>query len=120
MTHGTLFGMKKMKVYGGAVLVILFVVASFYSYFILGNQARSTRALEKGREYASKMYNDYRVAGENCQGEDTDNNGYVTCNFRLKGTTNGTERTITLQCPTFIKSFMATSCKEQGIVINGQ
>jgi hypothetical protein len=66
------------------------------------------------------MYGDYVIAGENCQGEDSDNNGYVTCNFRIKQNSNGNEKTITLQCPTFIKSFMATSCKEQGITINNQ
>ena len=66
--------------------------------------------------------------GKSCQGEDSDNNGYVTCNFRLKSTTQNTdntnnpmsEKTITLQCPTFIKSYMGTSCKEMGFSINGQ
>ena len=96
-------------------------VVYFYAYFILGNQARSTRCLQKGKEYAVKMYSDYQIVGENCQGEDSDSNGYVTCNFRLKKSgLPDQEKTITLQCPTFIKSFMATSCKEQGIVINNQ
>ena len=111
----------KFKKYIAALITILVIVSGLYAYFILCNQARATRGLEKGREYATRMYSDYQVAGENCQGEDTDNNGYVTCNFRLKK--NGfppQERTITLQCPTFVKSFMATSCKEQGIVINNQ
>lgn len=105
-----------------AILVMLFIVtAGFYAYFILGNQARSTRCLQKGKEYAVKMYSDYQIVGENCQGEDSDSNGYVTCNFRLKKSgLPDQEKTITLQCPTFIKSFMATSCKEQGIVINNQ
>lgn len=110
----------KIKKYLAAGITVLVIVGGLYSYFILGNQARSSRALIKGKEYTTKMYGDYMIAGENCQGEDSDNNGYVTCNFRIKQNTNGNEKTITLQCPTFIKSFMATSCKEQGITINNQ
>jgi hypothetical protein len=62
------------------------------------------------------MYNDYAVAGKTCQGEDSNKDGYITCNFRLKK--EEIEKTITLQCPTFWKSYMATSCKEQGMVIS--
>ena len=100
-------------------LVIVGLISfGLYSYFIMGNQMRSSRATNKGGEYITKMYGDYAIAGENCQGEDSDANGYVTCNFRLRENTTSVEKTITLQCPTFIKSFLATSCKEQGIVIN--
>jgi hypothetical protein len=112
--------MKTAKTYSFILVVVVIFVIAFYSYFILGNQARSTRALTKGGQYVATMYGDYAVAGKSCQGEDSDNNGYVTCNFRIKKGEPAQEKTITLQCPTFIKSFLATSCKEQGIVINQQ
>ncbi len=100
------------------LIIILLVVLGLYGYFVMGNQMRASRAITKGSEYAAKMYSDYNVVGQSCQGEDSNNDGYVTCNFRLKQ--DITEKTITLQCPTYIKSFMATNCKEQGIVINQQ
>lgn len=105
-----------MKKILGAALALIILAAGLYSYFILGNQMRASRGISKGEEYASKMYADYAIVGKNCQGEDSNSDGYITCNFRLKSATN--EKTVTLQCPTFIKSFMATSCKEQGIVIS--
>lgn len=105
-----------MKKILGVALALIILVAGLYSYFILGNQMRASRGISKGEEYASKMYGDYAIVGKNCQGEDSNGDGYITCNFRLKSATN--EKTVTLQCPTFIKSFMATSCKEQGIVIS--
>ena len=108
-----------MKKYFYTLSVILLLVIGFYGYFVFGNQVRAGRGLSKGNDYAATMYYDYRVMGQSCQGEDTDGNSYVTCNFRLQNI-NGVEKTITLQCPTFWKSFMATSCKEQGIVINQQ
>ena len=108
-----------MKKYLYTLLVILFVFISFYGYFVFGNQMRASRALSKGNDYTATMYNDYKVMGQSCQGEDTNSDSYVTCNFRLQNM-NGVEKTITLQCPTFWKSFMYTSCKEQGIVINQQ
>lgn len=110
--------MKKVKKYLVVVGLLAVIVLFFYSYFILGNQARSMRGLQKGTDYTQKMYSDHEIVGKNCQGEDTDNNGYITCNFRLKQSVTKEEKTITLQCPTFVKSFLATSCKEQGITIN--
>lgn len=107
-----------MKKFFGAAVVISLIVAGLYSYFILGNQLRSARGETVSAKYLSKMYADYQVLGKNCQGEDTDNDGYVTCNARVKQERTGNEKTVTLQCPTFVKSFLATSCKEQGIVIS--
>jgi archaellum component FlaG (FlaF/FlaG flagellin family) len=112
--------MKTIKSYFVLFVVLIVIAGGLYGYFVLGNQMRSMRGLQKGETYATKMYSDYSIVGENCQGEDSDNNGYVTCNFRLKKQSTQDEKTITLQCPTFIKSFMATSCKEQGVVINSQ
>ena len=110
------------------LILLVVIVAGLYGYFIAGNSLRSWRANQTGSSYVTKLYSDYAVMGKSCQGEDSDNNGYVTCNFRLKSTTQNTdntnnpmsEKTITLQCPTFIKSYMGTSCKEMGFSINGQ
>lgn len=107
-----------MKKYLFLIILLALIAGGLYAYFILGNQMRSSRGISIGKEYAMKMYSDYTVAGSNCQGEDTNNDGYVTCNFRLKEKVSGAEKTITLQCPTFIKSYMATSCKEAGITLN--
>lgn len=112
--------MKRIKTLGGILLVVLALGFFLYAYFILGNQARSARGLQKGADYAAKVYPDYSVIGKTCQGEDSNSDGYVTCNFRIQKIGKEEEKTITLQCPTFIKSFLATSCKEQGIVINQQ
>lgn len=107
-----------MKKYLFLIIIILLTVAGFYAYYIGGNQIRAERGLVKGSDYILKMYNDYAIAGETCQGEDTNGDSYITCNFRLKENTTAVEKTITLQCPTFIKSYLATSCKEVGITLN--
>jgi flagellar basal body-associated protein FliL len=112
--------MKKIKSVSLIFLVIIAIALFLYFYFILGNQARASRALQKGGDYVSTMYADYSVLGKTCQGEDSNSDGYVTCNFRIQKNGKDEEKTITLQCPTFVKSFLATSCKEQGIVINQQ
>lgn len=110
--------MESMKKVIFVIIFILVLLFGFYAYFILGNQARSWRGITQGEKYVSKMYSDFLVIGKNCQGEDSNSDGYITCNFRLKTQSGDTEKTITLQCPTFWKSFMATSCKEQGILVN--
>ncbi len=107
-----------MKKYIAIIIFILLIALVFYSYFILGNQMRSSRGLVMGAKYVANLYADYSVVGKNCQGEDSDNNGYITCNFRLKNNGDASEKSISLQCPTFIKSFLSTSCKESGMIIN--
>ncbi len=114
-----------MKKYFYLVLFVALAVAGLYLYFIAGNQLRSVRGLAKGDEYIAKLYSDYTVVGKNCQGEDTNLDGYVTCNFRLKYTAKENmfgglipEKTTILQCPTFIKSYRGTSCKESGFTVN--
>ena len=106
-----------MKTFIGTCVTLVIVIVGFYLYFIAGNQLRAWRAEIKGTEFVSKLYADYTIAGQSCQGEDTNADSYVTCNFRLKSPTTAEDKVITLQCPTFIKSFMGTSCKEQGYVI---
>lgn len=107
-----------MKKFLFIFIFILLIGFGLYSYFILGNQLRAMRANTKAEEYITKMYQDYTIAGHSCQGDDTNHDTYVTCDFRLKDKNSGVEKTIILQCPTFWKSFMATACKEQGLLIN--
>jgi hypothetical protein len=107
--------MKKIITVAGVTIIF---VGFVYTYFIFGNQMRSSRGEVMSEKYIGKMYADYQVLGKSCQGEDSDNNGYITCNARIKQDGTGTEKTVTLQCPTLIKSYLATSCKEQGIVIS--
>lgn len=107
-----------MKKFLFLVIILLVVGFGLYANFILGNQLRAVRANVKAEEYISKMYQDFDIAGHSCQGDDTNHDTYVTCDFRLKDKNSGLEKTIILQCPTFWKSFMATACKEQGITIN--
>jgi hypothetical protein len=107
-----------MKKYLFLLVAILLIVAGLYMYFVAGNQLRSVRGLSKGGDYISKLYSDYTVVGKSCQGEDSDADGYITCNFRLKSNQGGAEKTSILQCPTFLKSYMGTSCKESGFTIN--
>jgi uncharacterized protein (UPF0333 family) len=107
-----------MKKYIFLFIILILIGLGLYAYFILGNQMRSVRGLDSGKEYVAKMYSDYSIAGNNCQGEDSNDDGYITCNFRLKEKVSGNEKTVNLQCPTFIKSYLATSCKEVGITIN--
>ena len=105
-----------MKKYLFGLILVALIIGGLYIYFILGNQMRSMRGDALGKSYINKMYTEYTTAGSSCQGEDTNNDGYITCNFRIKSNADNTEKTINLQCPTFIKSYLATSCKELGIL----
>lgn len=101
------------------ILFLAIVAGGLYMYFVAGNQMRSWRGEQTGTNYIAKLYGDHTVMGSSCQGQDSDGDGYITCNFRIKSPQN-TERTIILQCPTFWKSYMGNSCKENGLMINTQ
>jgi hypothetical protein len=109
-----------MKKYLYIIILLALVAAGLYLYFVAGNQLRAWRGGITGSDYAAKLYGDYSVIGQSCQGEDSNDDGYITCNFRLRSSVSAEEKTLILQCPTFWKSYMGTSCKENGFTINNQ
>lgn len=76
---------------------------------------REARAEKVGYTYIGKVYKDYTILGESCQGVDTNNDGYVSCTFRIGR--DGVEKEINLQCPTYIKSFLGNECKATQMVL---
>ncbi len=101
------------------LFLILLVLALLGYLYVAGttfkNNVRAHRAEKIGRLYIEKVYKDYSVEGEICQGVDTDLDNYVSCTFRVaKG---GTEKEINLQCPTYIKSFLGNECKATQMVL---
>lgn len=87
----------------------------FVSSISFINDIRANRSVHMGHIYAEKVYKEYTILGEICQGVDTDNDGYVSCTFRLSK--NAIEKEVNLQCPTFIKSFLGNECKASQYVM---
>jgi flagellar basal body-associated protein FliL len=105
------------------ILVIIVIAGSVIYSQIFMKSVRSDRALSKGGEYVSKMYQEYKIVGQNCQGEDTDDDGYVSCDFRISRSVNAIEsvneeKVINLKCPTITKGFLGSSCKESRLILN--
>ena len=97
------------------LLFILLLVACVYGYFIGIKNIQTHVAVGDGETYTAKMYSDYTVIGKSCQGEDTDGDSYVSCDFRLKNASS--EKILHLQCPTTIKSLTGSICKEYRLTI---
>jgi hypothetical protein len=93
------------------LLLIVLGVAGYFYAILFAKNFRASRAEAKGMDYVSKVYTEYQVVGKDCQGEDTDSNDYVTCGFRVKNA-SGTERTVRLECPTIIKGYLGSNCRE--------
>ena len=104
-----------MKKYVYGLIILIAIIGGVYFYYIGSNSVRSARALSEGEAYVNKMYSEYAIAGKVCQGQDTDGDGYVSCDFRIKSDTK--EDVINLQCPTFISSYLGTSCKESRLAL---
>jgi hypothetical protein len=100
-----------MKYFLGLLIILAAIVAGYFYSIVWMKDFRAARAEASGTEFISKVYTDYSVVGKNCQGEDTDDNGYVTCSFRVKNLEN-IERTVRLECPTIVKGIFGSSCKE--------
>lgn len=79
---------------------------------------RASRAMSMGHKYITEVFSDYTVAGEHCQGIDTDGDDYVSCDFRL--TRGENERVINLQCPVISKSLVGSTCKESRLPVINQ
>lgn len=101
----------RMKYFIGFLVLIGIIIAGYFYSIVWMKDFRAARAEASGAEFIAKVYTDYSVAGKNCQGEDTDDNGYVTCSFRVKNIEN-VERTVRLECPTIVKGIFGSSCKE--------
>ena len=98
------------------LLFIVLLIAFIYGYFIGIKNIQTHVATTDGNKYAAKMYSDYSIVGESCQGEDTDGDSYVSCDFRLKNA-SASEKILHLQCPTIMKSLTGSVCKEYRISI---
>jgi hypothetical protein len=108
--------MKKIKWIFILALVLALVI--FLISTIGVNKLRSMRATSEARTYVSQLYPGYGIDGSVCQGEDTDADSYVSCDLNIS---NGTDnRIINIQCPTIVKSFLGTSCKQTRPVLNQQ
>jgi hypothetical protein len=103
--------MKKYIISFGIFALIAAVIFAYFYTIILTKDYRASRAETIGMKYMAKVYTEYSVIGKTCQGEDTDENTYVSCSFRIKNVEN-VERTVRLQCPNIWKSFTGSSCKE--------
>lgn len=99
----------------GFILLALVIVAGYF-FTVKGIAGmRSSRAMSMGHKYITEVFSDYTVAGEHCQGIDTDADNYVSCDFRLiKG---DIERVVNLQCPTIRESFTGSTCKESRLPV---
>ena len=97
-------------------IAILIGMAIFYvSSRTWINDVRANRAAKVGEKYIQKVYREYTVLGEICQGVDTNVDGYVSCTFRIGK--EGVEKEVNLQCPTYLKSFIGNECKASQLVL---
>lgn len=101
------------------IFLFLIVLAGVFLFYIssrtLVNDIRADRAAKVGEKYIQKVYKEYTVLGEICQGVDTDKDGYVSCTFRIGK--EAVEKEVNLQCPTYFKSFVGNECKVSQLVL---
>ena len=109
-----------MKKYIFVFIIFAFILFGLYFYVFGVKKLQSNIAVSSGEMYISKMYGEYAVLGKSCQGEDTDGDTYVSCDFRIKRTSSSEERVLHLQCPTMWKSITGSVCKEYRFVIPQQ
>jgi hypothetical protein len=99
-----------------AMLLLMIVVIIMAGGTILSKKVRASFAERAGTAFIERLYAEYTILGQNCQGEDTDGDAYVSCDMRIKNPSHE-ERVVHLQCPTIVKSIFGSTCKESRIVI---
>lgn len=85
------------------ILAVIIFVASTLGV----NKLRSLRAEAQVNNFIGSLYPSQAVVGKVCQGEDTDNDSYVSCAVTI----TNRENPLSVQCPTIFKSFMGTTCR---------
>jgi hypothetical protein len=96
------------------ITVIILVIIGYFGSVNLLNTARVSMADKKGKAFISKLYKEYTILGSSCQGEDTDRDLYVSCDYRITNS-SGLEKVVHLQCPVISKIFTGASCKESRV-----
>lgn len=105
--------MKGKLVVGGVIVAVLTVIAlvvavKFKSFFF--DQRLAVGELQ---EFLGRMYPDKVVLGHDCVGRDTDGDGYVSCNARVRGK-DEPEETLSLECAS---DLFNNGCKTRAGVI---
>jgi hypothetical protein len=89
------------------VLALILAIAIFVGSTVGVNKLRSLRAQVQVDNFIASLYPTQQVVGKVCQGEDTDNDSYVSCAVTI----TSRENPLSVQCPTIIKSYMGTTCR---------
>jgi hypothetical protein len=98
-------------------LGVIILCAFLYLASAIGiREVRAHVAQNRGESFIQKLYADYTILGKNCQGEDTDGDSYVSCDFRITNTAHD-ERVVHLQCPDISKSLIGNTCKESRLTL---
>ncbi len=98
------------------LLIIIVGVGAYVGGRIALSNLRASAAQNASEKFLKKLYAEYDVVGMNCQGEDTDGDKYISCDARIKNAQN-IEKVVHLQCPSIVKSFFGSSCKESRLTI---
>ena len=107
-----------MKKYILVVIVSIVVLVGLYIAGRVGlSSVRANAAENASEKFIKKLYSEYEIVGMSCQGEDTDGDNYISCDARLRNP-QAVERVVHLQCPSVIKGWFGSSCKEARAVIS--
>ena len=102
-----------MKIILGVLLVLGIFFGAYVGFIILQKNINASRAEVMSEKYVANLYSEYSIVGKNCQGEDTNQDNYISCDVRIKiGNDAATEKVVQLSCPTFIQSYLGNTCKE--------
>lgn len=105
--------MKKFLIFLVLILLIVIVLGGYIGSVVFVKDIRSSRAETMAGKYVANLYKEYSVIGQNCQGEDTNGDSYVSCDLRIQiGQDTSTQKILNLSCPTMWKSFTGNTCKE--------
>ncbi len=108
--------MKKILYFIIFIILLITIFGGYFGSIIFIKDLRANRAITMSEKYVSGLFSEYHIIGKNCQGEDTNNDSYVSCDIRIvKGEDLATEKVLNLSCPTMWKSFMGSTCKERPV-----